>query len=421
MSDSRPGRAVSLLCGALLAPCALADFESAFTTPEEAAQASERTVGVQFERDERLFDLMEDIEASLELAAGLRIVPIIARNHVQSVYDLLYLDGVDLALVRSDSIEYVRRMGGLVGAPRVTRNVARIGNEKIVIVARETYTRPDELEGQPIAFGLPGSGEFVTGTLLFDTLGIDVTEVEAHGEEALERVRSGELAAMIHLLDAPGAFPGDIAASTSGVSVLPLPQDDGLTALYHRTTLDAEDLPGWIDDGKPIPAYSVDVNLVAYAWSSNNERTRRMARFVEALVDRLEELQGNAFQPEWQEVSLDAETPNIDSSPMVEQALAKRAEAMARWREAKDLAERESEAETRAARPQLMVVKDDRVVVRLDDALGGEDGGEVERLLDELDTLLALPLGGATPAGPDDPPALPVQAVVEPDPDGPDG
>lgn len=425
MSISRVGRALPLLFGSALALPAAADFTAAFTTPEEAAQANERTVGVLLERDDRVFDLMADIEASLNLAAGLRIVPIVGKNHVQSVYDLLYLDGVDLALVRSDSIEYVRRVDGLVGAPRVTRNVARVGNEKIVVVAHEAYARPDELEGRPIAFGLPGSGEFVTGTLLFDTLGIDVRKVEAHGGEALERVRSGELAAMIHLLGAPGAFSGGDDASAGGVSVLPLPRDDGLSDLYHRTTLDAEDLPGLIAAGESVPTYSVDVNLVAYAWSSSNERTRRMTRFVEALVDRLAELQGNAFQPEWREVSLEPETPNIDSSPMVEQALARRAATMARLREAKDIAESGSEAETRAARPQLLMVKDGRVVAGLGGTFDGENGSEVERLLDELDTLLALPVGDEAPAGaagePDGTPDLPVPVIAEPYPGDPDG
>lgn len=128
MRISRARRTVSLLLGSVFASAAFADFEATSTAPEEAVQANERTVGVQFERDELFFDLMEDIEASLNLAAGLRIVPIIGKNHVQNVYDLLYLDGVDLVLVRSDSIEYVRRVAGLAGARRATRSVARIGN-----------------------------------------------------------------------------------------------------------------------------------------------------------------------------------------------------------------------------------------------------------------------------------------------------
>ena len=134
MRASRTGQAVLLLFGSVLAGSAVADFSAAFTPPEEAAQVNERTVGVVFERDDRFFDLLEDIESNLSLAAGLRIVPIVGRNHVQNVYDLLYLDGVDLALVRADSIEYVRRVAGLPGARRLTRNLARIGSEKIVVI-----------------------------------------------------------------------------------------------------------------------------------------------------------------------------------------------------------------------------------------------------------------------------------------------
>ena len=337
MRASRTRQAVLLLFGSVLAGSALADFEAAFTSPEEAAQVNERTVGVVFERDDHLFDLLEDIELNLSLAAGLRIVPIVGRNHVQNVYDLLYLDGVDLALVRADSIEYVRRMAGMGGTRRLTRNVARVGNEKIVVFAREVYRSLDELSGQPVAFGLPGSGEFVTGTLMFETLGVEVEKIEVSGASALERVGTGELAAMVHLLGSPDELSSIVAGAVDGVGVIALPPDERLAALYRPATLGAGDLPGAIDVGDTLPTYSVDVNLVAYAWNSRNDRTRRVGQFVKALVDRLEQLQGDVSQPEWKEVSLQARTPNIHSSPMVEEALAEREAALERWHERRAL------------------------------------------------------------------------------------
>lgn len=250
-------------------------------------------------------------------------------------------------------------------------------------------------------------------------------KVEAHGEEALERVMSGELAATIHLLGAPGAFPGGVDASTDGVSVLALPRDEDLSELYHFTALDAKDLPGLIAVGESVSTYSVDVNLVAYAWrDSDNERTRRTARFVEARVDRLEALQGDASQPEWNEVSLGTETPNIDSSPMVERALAKRA-AKERMLDAKSLVRSTTEADVRAAKPQLLLVKDGKTVVRLGEELREEGSNEIERLLDELDALLRNPVGGSERTGMNgksvEETEAPKQAVAEPNPDGPGG
>ena len=401
MRASRAGRAASLVFGSIFASSAGADLDDAFPSPEEAARVNERTVGVVLERDERVFDLMDDIEASLSLAAGLRIVPIIGRNHVQNVHDLLYLDGVDLALVRSDSIEYVRRTAGLAGARRLIRNVARIGGEKIVVVAGEGYADLDALAGEPVGLGRAGSGEFVTGSLLFDAIGIDVRAVEASGETALERVRSGELAAAVHLLGSPGELSEGVGASTDGTTVLAVPEDERLAALYRPATLDATDLPGLLDGDAAVATYSVDVNLVAYAWSSENDRTRRVRQFVKAMVDRLEELQGDASQPEWEAVTLDERTPNIDSSPMVERALAEREAALERWHERRALAG-DTGVEIFAVRADGTASGRETVIRRAEEPTRPRDADVLEWLFDELDGLSAGPAVAVAPALVDD-------------------
>ena len=401
MRASCAGRAASLVFGSIVASSAGADLGDAFPSPEEAARVNERTVGVVLERDERIFDLMDDIGASLELAAGLRIVPIVGTSHVQNVYDLLYLDGVDLALVRSDSIEYVRRVAGLAGALRLARNVARIGNQKIVVVAGEGYADLDALAGESVGFGRAGSGEFVTGSLLFDAIGVDVRKVEVVGETALDRVRSGELAAMVHLLESPGELSEGVGAPTDGTTVLAVPEDERLEALYRPATLDATDLPDLLDGDETVSTYSVDVNLVAYAWSSENDRTRRVGQFVKSLVDRLEELQGDASQPEWEAVTLDQRTPNIDSSPMVERALAEREAALERWHERRALAE-DTGVEIFAVRADGTGSARKTVIGRTDEAPRRRDADVLKWLFDELDGLSAGPAVAAAPALADD-------------------
>ena len=391
MNASRAGRIALALAGSLAAAPAPAGFTDAFPTPEEAVRVNERTVGVLLGREARHLDLMEDVGASLGLAAGLRIVPIIADNDVQSVYDLFYLDGADLALVRSDAIEYVRRVDGVSGARRLTRGVARIGGEKIAVVAHEAYTGLEQLRGRPVGFGRPGSGEFVTGTLLFDTLGIDVLATEADADAALAMIASGELAAAVRLLGAAEAFPADAPAAADGVGVLALPEDDGLSALYRPTRLDAADLPGLIPAGDSVASYSVDVNLVAYAWQVENDRTRRTARFVDALVDRLEELGDDASEPGWRDVSLEADTPGLDGSPLVERALARRAETLERLHADRRALERIPETLARVPEAGLRLVRDGEEVDRLDGGTGG--------LFEGLDALLSRPAAGPV-AGP---------------------
>ena len=81
---SRAGRAALLLVGSVLVAPVRADPADAFPTPAEAAEANERTIGIQVPRDARRLDLIEDVERSLALAAGLRLVPMIAADDVRA-------------------------------------------------------------------------------------------------------------------------------------------------------------------------------------------------------------------------------------------------------------------------------------------------------------------------------------------------
>ena len=391
VNASRAGRTALALIGSLAVTPVPADFTDAFPTPEEAVRVNERTVGVLLGREARQLDLLEDVGASLALAAGLRIVPIVAANDVQAVYDLLYLDGADLAIVRADSIEYVRREAGLGGVRRLVQDVARLGGERIAVVAHEDVPSLDALDGRTVAFGRPGSGEFVTGTLLFDALGIDVEAVEGEGAEALARVRSGELAAMLLLLDASDPFGHGADGPASGARVLALPRDDDLAALYHRAILGETDLPGLLATDEQVPTWSVDVNLVAYAWSPEHERTPRVQRFVDALVDRTEELGDDASEPEWRTVDLASDTPNLDGSPLVERTLERRAATLERLHREDRLAEGIPEMLARV--PEVRAVRDERAVDRLGG--GAEAGGG---LFGELEALLTRPAPRPSPA-----------------------
>ena len=50
-----------------------------------------------------------DLAAVLEEPGSLRILPVIGKGSVQNVADLLYLRGIDVAIVQSDVLAYVVR------------------------------------------------------------------------------------------------------------------------------------------------------------------------------------------------------------------------------------------------------------------------------------------------------------------------
>lgn len=375
-----------------------ADSGISIPTQEEAASVNENTIGVVFTHEELFHQLVHNMEDELEPSTGLRIVPIMGKNHVQSIYDLLYLKGVDLALVRADAIEYVRTEGGVPQVLRSIKNIAKVSDEKIVIIANKQIGSVDELEGQTVSRGLDGSGEYVTGTIAFSTLGIQPDFVEMNNTEAIEKLRSGELAAMVYLLRASDAIQigADLIAANAvktlklgnELHLLEIPENDVLSTIYNPSTLTIQDLPELIPTGVSISTFSVDAIIAAYNWRDTNPRYQRSSRFINGFVDGLDGLKSAIYQPVWTRVDLGVEVPNVDQLPLVQDVIQERAARQVRLAELKRIAKEQEEAEAQAAKIAELMQKRDEISERLGQVLNEADTGELEQILWRLNTIL---------------------------------
>ena len=81
---------------------------------------------------------------------GMRVLPISGDGSIQNITDLLYLKGVDLAVVQSDVLAYIkdRRIHGGVG-DRVGY-ITRLYNEEFHLVARDRITSIADLSGKRV-------------------------------------------------------------------------------------------------------------------------------------------------------------------------------------------------------------------------------------------------------------------------------
>jgi len=308
-----------------------ADSKIVIPTIQEARQVNNNTIGVVFTHEELFHQLVHNMEDALEHDSGLRIVPIMGKNHVQSIYDLLYLKGIDLALVRADAIEYVRTEGNYPGIQSQIKNIAKVSEEKIVIIARKEYKTIDDLDGQFVSHGVQGSGEHVTSTITFRALGIEPEFLEANNTNAIEKMKTGELAAMVYLLRESDAVQtgADLEAANAiqelnlgeKLHLLELPESEALSRIYKPTTLTSDDLPRLINSGNSISTYSVDAILAAYGWTPDNPRYNQTTRFVNALVDGLQDLRSDAYQPVWKRVVLGRPTPNVEQSSILNKVI----------------------------------------------------------------------------------------------------
>jgi len=376
----------------------VADTGIVIPTREEAQRVNENKIGVVFTHEELFHQLVHNLEDELEHESGLRIVPIMGKNHVQSVYDLLYLKGVDLALVRADAIEYVKRKGNFPSIQRLVNSVAKVSEEKLVVIARKDYETLEDLQGQVVGFGLPGSGEYVTSTITFETLNIEPDYIEVDNTTAIEKMKSGELAAMVYLLREPDAVQtgGDLRAANAvknldlgdDLHVMNIPETDSLSEIYTPSTLTSADLPGVIAEGETLSTYAVDAILAVYRWTPPSFRYDQAQRFVNALVEGLDGLQSEAYQPAWGRVNLEQQTPNVESSPLVTAALEEQAAEKARLIEAQRIAREREVADAKAEKIAQLISRRDELTARIGDELDQADADELERMLEELNSFL---------------------------------
>ena len=79
-----------------------------------------------------------DLASVLDDGNKLRVLPIVGRGSVQSVADILFLQGVDLGIVRSDTLDYLERKGFAKDIKKQFTYVTKLYNEEMHVIASKS-------------------------------------------------------------------------------------------------------------------------------------------------------------------------------------------------------------------------------------------------------------------------------------------
>ena len=132
----------------------------------------------------------------------LRIAPLARQGSVQNVADLLNARGAHAAILPSDVLPYLRD-GRLPGADSSIGYIKKLDQEEVHILARQDINSIADLAGKKVNFDLRDSRAFITGSVLFHALKIDVQPVSLDQPRALQQLRRGEIAAIVHVAKSP--------------------------------------------------------------------------------------------------------------------------------------------------------------------------------------------------------------------------
>ncbi len=248
-----------------------------------------------------------DLAAVLD-AEDLRILAILGKGSVQNVADLLYLRGMDVAIVQSDVLEFLRQQGVYANIANRVHYITKLYNEEFHLLARPGINSIAELQGRTVNVDSKGSGTAMTTTVIFDVLGIQVETTHHDQSLALEQLRNGQIDALVYVAGKPTTLFKDIATG-SGLHFLPIDYTPRLMETYLPARLGSADYPGLIPAGETVNTVAVGAVLAVYSWNPGQGRYAKVARFVNRFFENFQTFQQPSRHPKWREVSLPAVVP----------------------------------------------------------------------------------------------------------------
>jgi TRAP transporter TAXI family solute receptor len=263
-----------------------------------------------------------DLASVLDDGNKLRVLPIVGRGSVQSVADILFLQGVDIGIVRADTLDYLERKGFAKDIKKQFTYVTKLYNEEMQVIAPKGVRSLKDLEGKTISVDLPNGGTFVTALTVAERLGMKANFVYIEQRIAMEKLKAGQIDAVIVVGGKPYKSVSNFV-NDGRFHLVNVSYDKPLQTDYLPATLTSKDYPNLIPEGERVDTIAVPAVLAAYNWAPNTDRYRKLSQFVDAFFAKFPTLQNPPFHPKWKETSLSAPLAGWSRLPYAQQWLEK--------------------------------------------------------------------------------------------------
>src|SRR4249919_2158494 len=167
---------------------------------------------------------------------NMHVLPIVTRGPVENLNALLYLKGVDLAIINSDAMDEYK-----VQSPEILKRVTYLLNlfpSELHIFVRPEIQSLQDLAGKKVNFNTLGTAAAFSGPLIFSRLGVNIEKTFIPHPVAMQQMRKGEggMAAVVFITSKPvDAFQR--GQWEPGFKFLPLPYEAKFEDYYLPATL----------------------------------------------------------------------------------------------------------------------------------------------------------------------------------------
>jgi TRAP-type uncharacterized transport system substrate-binding protein len=240
----------------------------------------------------------------------MRVLPIVTRGPFENVNDLLYLRGIDAAIIFGDVLEHFKKDAKIAGIEKRINYITHLFPSELHVFVRPEINSLEDLAGKAVNFNTHGTAAAYSGPIIFDRLGIKVDAHHIPHSVAMAQMAKGEKFAAIIWVSSKPLDPLVRRKWPEGFKFLPVPLTEKLEEYYVPAQLESTDYPSLIPEGQRIPTISVPTVLAVYAWPERSDRHQRLVRFIDYLFERLPKLQNQpGYHPKWKELNLAATVP----------------------------------------------------------------------------------------------------------------
>jgi len=262
--------------------------------------------------------IVQDIADVLDDGDALRVLPMVGKGPEQNIKDVMFLRNVDMGITQANILKHYARTGEL-GSNFIDQvaYIAKLFNEEMHILVRSEVNDIHELKGKAVNFGAEGSGTEITGRLVFEALGIDAKEMHLSDADAIQKLKSGEIAASITVTGKPAPALANIK-DASGLKLLAVPYAKELEDSYYPATLSHDDYPELVPQGGRVDTVSVCAVLVSFNWPRDSVRYAKIAKFVDRFFSNFDAFLKSPRHPKWREVNFAATLEGWHRSPLAQ-------------------------------------------------------------------------------------------------------
>jgi TRAP-type uncharacterized transport system substrate-binding protein len=261
---------------------------------------------------------------------NMRVLPIVTRGPFDNVFDLLYLRGVDAAIVYGDVLDHFKSKPEFAGAWRRINYLLSLFPSEAHMFVRPEINSMQDLAGKTVNFNTHGTAAAYSGPIIFKQLGIEVKATFVPHGVAMEKMKAGDEVAGTFWISSKPLAPFLKGKFPPGFKFVPIEYNEKLE-YYAPAYLENADYPALIPQGQQIPTVSVPAVLAVYDWPRETDRFQRLSRVVDYLMDRFEKLQKEpGYHEKWKDVNLAAQVPGWQRFKVMQEKLDKVAAAAPR-------------------------------------------------------------------------------------------